>query len=327
MRKPIVFLVTALLAAVGLLFLRTFQIEGIDQVRVRPRGAGGDAVHTEAGSAVPSPRKDTIRIATFHVHALGETKASKPHVMDLLARIVRRFDVVALQGIRARSQDVIPQLVDLVNLTGTSYDYVLSQRLGPSTALEQYAFVYDRAAVEVDRDQLYTVDDPDDLLLREPYVAFFRTRGPAADQAFTFTLVNVHVDPDQRAQELNMLDDVVHAVRADGRNEDDVLILGNFQADDQGLGQLGEVSHVVCAVSHLPTDTPGTQQSTNLVMSQLATTEFTGRAGVFDFMREYNLTLDAALEVSDQMPVWAEFSVYEGGRPGRVATGDRSPSR
>ena len=41
---------------------------------------------------------------------------------------------------------------------------------------------------------------------------------------------------------------------------------------------------------------------------------------MFDFLREYNLTSDQALEVSDHMPVWAEFSVYEGGQPGRIAT-------
>ena len=45
-----------------------------------------------------------------------------------------------------------------------------------------------------------------------------------------------------------------------------------------------------------------------------------GRTGVFDFMREYNLTIDEALKVSDHLPIWAEFSIYEGGEVGRVAT-------
>jgi hypothetical protein len=56
------------------------------------------------------------------------------------------------------------------------------------------------------------------------------------------------------------------------------------------------------------------------MFQQPATSEFTGRAGVFDIVREFNLTLDEALEVSDHLPVWAEFSVYEGGQLGRVAT-------
>ena len=50
-----------------------------------------------------------------------------------------------------------------------------------------------------------------------------------------------------------------------------------------------------------------------------ATTEFTGRSGVLDVMQEYHLTQEQALAVSDHLPVWAEFSIYEGGPPGRLA--------
>ncbi len=42
-------------------------------------------------------------------------------------------------------------------------------------------------------------------------------------------------------------------------------------------------------------------------------------AGVLDVVREFNLTQEQALKVSDHLPIWAEFSVYEGGRPGTVA--------
>ncbi len=41
---------------------------------------------------------------------------------------------------------------------------------------------------------------------------------------------------------------------------------------------------------------------------------------MLDLIREFNLTLEEALEVSDHMPIWGEFSVYEGGQPGRLAT-------
>ena len=30
--------------------------------------------------------------------------------------------------------------------------------------------------------------------------------------------------------------------------------------------------------------------------------------------------MDEALEVSDHLPVWAEFTIYEGGQAGRIAT-------
>jgi hypothetical protein len=44
-------------------------------------------------------------------------------------------------------------------------------------------------------------------------------------------------------------------------------------------------------------------------------------------MREHNLTMEQALEVSDHLPVWAEFSSTEGGLPGRIATKPESSTR
>ena len=57
-----------------------------------------------------------------------------------------------------------------------------------------------------------------------------------------------------------------------------------------------------------------------MLFLETTTPEFTGRGGVFDFLREFNLSLEQAEQVSDHLPLWAEFSVYEGGRTGPVAT-------
>lgn len=69
------------------------------------------------------------------------------------------------------------------------------------------------------------------------------------------------------------------------------------------------------AVSDIPTDVAGTQMLDTLLFSSRSTTEFTGRAGAFDFLRKYNLSMEQALESSQHMPVWAEFSCFEGADP------------
>jgi len=270
----------------------------------------------------------TIRIASFNIQVFGRTKSEKPHVMEKLAEIVRRFDVVAIQEIRSRDEGLIPQFVDLINAPGRHYDYVIGPRLGRTSSKEQYAYIFDAASVEIDRSQLYTVDDPDDLLHREPLVGFFRVRGPAPEQAFTFTLVNIHTDPDEVAQEIAVLDDVFRAVRDDGRGEDDVILLGDLNAGERQFGELGRMPGAAWAISGAPTNTRGTAMYDSLVFDRVATTEFTGRSGVFDFLREFNLTLDEALEISDHFPVWAEFSIYEGGAQRRLAdAGGRAVGR
>jgi hypothetical protein len=248
-------------------------------------------------------------------------------VLDIAARLVRRFDIVALQGITSPSDDVVPRLVDLANRTGRRYDYIVGPRLGGEGLTQQYAFVFDCDTVLVDRDELYTVGDPQNLLLREPLVAWFRALRPAEDRAFTFALVNVLTDPTHNEQELNVLDDVFVAVQNDGRGEDDVILLGDLHADVRALGPLGQMSGMVLAVQGVPTDVEGTSQSQHIMFQRDATDEFTGRWGVCDFLREYNLSVEGARELSPHLPVWAEFATYEGGDSGRVASGAHQAPR
>lgn len=312
-------LVAAAAAAAALwLFAKNFDIEGLDNVRVAPKAR---TTPTAIDNPIAVARTgETIRIASFNIQVFGTTKSNKPHVMDILARIVRQFDIVAIQEIRSKDQDIIPRFVELINSAGRQYDYVIGPRIGRTSSTEQYAFVFDRASIEIDRSQLYTVEDPDDLLHREPLVGWFRVRGPPPEQAFTFSLVNIHTDPDETAQELDALADVFYVVRDDGRQEDDVIILGDLNVDDRKLGRLGQIPGIAWVISGQPTNTRGTAQYDNIVFDMNATREFMGRGGVFDFMREYNLTMEQALEISDHLPVWAEFSIYEGGAPGRIAT-------
>jgi len=310
------------LAGFAWLFFQDFSFEFSDGLKIATREEPSQPPPVETPK-LPSRVAESIRVATFNIQAMGTTKMSKPHVVDYLARIAREFDVLAIQEIRSRSQDILPRFVDHINSTGREYDYVIGPRLGRSSSKEQYAYVFDRETIVVDRTQLYTVDDPDDLLHREPMVAWFHARGPNPQEAFTFTLINIHTDPDEAQQEINVLDDVYRAVLSDGRDEDDVLVLGDFNADDRHLGELASISQMAWAISGAPTNTRSTQQYDNIVFNQFSTQEFTGRAGVFDFMRRFNLTIDQSLEISDHLPVWAEFSVYEGGMIGRVAEEQR----
>ncbi len=273
----------------------------------------------QRGELPVSRLSDSIRIASFNVQVLGRTKMSKPHVVDILARVMRKFDIVAIQEIRSMDQSVIPALVDKINSTGRNYDFVISERLGRTHSKEQYAYIFDCGSVEVDRNQLYVVNDPNDSLHREPFVGWFRVRGPEAHEAFTFSLVNIHTDPDEVRQEVNLLDDVVRLVRDDGRKEDDVILLGDLNTDDQRMGELASLASVHYVVTSTPTNTRGTHQYDNVIFQTQATTEFTGRGGVYDFLKEYNMTLQEALEISDHLPVWAEFSANEGGTSGQIA--------
>ncbi len=321
MRRFTLLLIAAAIAGGGWFFFKNYQIEGLENLTVVPRGAAG----TSAGydRAVPLPKVErkagTIRIASFNIQVFGEKKINKPRVRSLLVEIIRQFDVVAIQEIRSK-RDILAQFVDVINAGGRHYDFVIGPRLGRSSSKEQYAFIFDTASIEIDRSSLYTVADPDDRLHREPLVGWFRVRGPPSEQAFTFSLVNIHTDPDETGTELDALADAFRAVRDDGRGEDDIILLGDLNVDDAHLGLLGQLPQIHWAISGVATNTRGSKLYDNIVFSRAATTEYTGRWGVLDVIREFNLTVDEALEVSDHFPIWGEFDLHEGGQGGRIAT-------
>ncbi len=270
--------------------------------------------------AQPAPAGETIRIASFNIQVFGVSKLRKPEVMDVLAHVVRRFDVVAIQEVRSKDQSVLPQFTGLVNAKGARYDYILGPRLGRTSSKEQYAILFDTTRIGADRSSVYTAADPQDLLHREPMVARFRVLGLPAEQAFTFTLVDIHTDPDETTTELDALADVFQAVQRNGSGEDDVILLGDLNVDEYHLGRLGRLPDIAWVVSDVTTNTRRTKSYDNLVFNRQATTEYTGRWGVLDLMAEYRLSKDQALDVSDHFPVWAEFGTREGRFGGPIAT-------
>ncbi len=282
-------------------------------------------------AAPPVKPTDTVRIATFNLNVFGEKKAADRAAVDYLVQICRHFDVIAVQEIRSQHQNILPLFVEAMNADGSHYEYVIGPRLGRSDSKEQYAYIFDAQSVEVDRNKVYTLQDDDDLLHREPLVATFRVRGPKPEEAFTFNLVNVHVDPDETDRELDVLDDAFLSVRnfayLDGSQEDDVILLGDLNVNDKHLRQLGRVKGMAWVVSGTQyTNTRRTAQYDNILFDSQKTAEFTGHAGVFDFGKQYKLTDEQALLISDHFPVWAEFSVFEGG-PGARMAGDLPQAR
>jgi endonuclease/exonuclease/phosphatase family metal-dependent hydrolase len=281
--------------------------------------------HSTQGPATGQPPAvspgPAVRIASFNIQAFGESKAEKPYVMATLAAIIHNFHLVAIQEIRTQDDYFVDNFLrGYVNQNGRVYERIVGPRLGRSSSKEQYVFLYDTAAIEVNRYSIYTVNDPDDLLHREPLVAMFRVRGPPPEQAFTFVLVNIHVDPHETDTEIDALAQVYQAVRRVSDGEDDIILSGDLNVDDRDLGELSRLEGLRPLVRGVFTNTRQSALYDNFVIHQPSTAEFTGRWGVFNFQHLFKLMPEQALQVSDHLPIWAEFSAYESNAPGRVAT-------
>jgi hypothetical protein len=325
-------IIIAMLGATGF-FVMNYKIEShyengkLAYMKITPRGSSAEPATPApdappAANLPPPSNRLTFRIAAFNLGGLDENKLSSPRIADILSRTLARFELIAVQGLRGKNQGVAVRLVDQLNaLSGRQYEFVTcpTQR---RDGIEHYsAFFFDKASLEIDRPTVRFVEDPLRRFRHKPLIGSFRARGPKPTEAFTFTLVAVDTDAEKTAAELDLLADVFRAVRDDGRNEDDIIMLGDFEADSNHLGRLGKLMGITPAISDMPTTASGAKQADNILFDRRATVEFTGRAEVVDLMREFNLTIQAASELSEHLPLWAEFSVYEGGPRGYVPKG------
>ncbi len=325
--------IIALLGTTGY-FVMNFKIEShyengkLSYMKITPRKNSESSPsilpETSANNNLPPPQanRSTFRIAAYNLAGLDEVKLSNPRVGEILSQLLRRFDLVAVQGLRGKNQGVPVRLIEQLNAAGgRQYDFATCPTQ-KRDGIEHYSgFIFDKTVVEVDRSTVHFVEDPQRRFRHKPLVGLFRTR--ASPASFTFYLVAVDTDPEKPAAELDVLADVFRAVRdavrSDGLQEDDVIMLGDFEADDRHLGRLGKVPGIAAAIGDVfPTTVRGTKMADNILFDRRATTEFTGRAEVFDMMREFELTVQAAAEISEHLPVWAEFSAFEGGPRGYV---------
>jgi deoxyribonuclease-1-like protein len=295
-------------------------VEGKFQyVRIVPRTASGPAPsESESDQPPAAPARPAIRVATFNLDGLDDVRLANPKVCESLVRILSRFDVAALQGIHATNRGVLMRLKDQINATGRCYDFVTCPTLDRDAAEIYNAMLFDATTVEVDHATVHSIDAPPGTFRVRPLVAEFRVRGPPASEAFTFELVNVLVDPRRGPQELDSLALAYRAERDSGHGEDDIIMLGDFESDPEHFGRLGSVPGVEAAVNGVPTTTRGTRLADNILFDRRATVEYTGRSGVVDMIRELDLTPQEALDVSQHLPVWAEFSSYENGQASHV---------
>lgn len=257
----------------------------------------------------PPVAPQTIKIASFNIQMLGQSKLRDAEVMRTLASIVRQFDLVAIQEVRSSSDSILPNFLSFINDDTYTYDYLISGRLGRSSSKEQYAFVYNFKTVSIIPGNTYVVDDPEDVFEREPYVAYFRSGG------FDFKAVNVHLKPEHVSQELSGLSNVIDSL-FDSYPEKDILVLGDMNADGAYFNEDGLVSALPewtqLIGNNEDTTVAASSNTYDRIMARAATvnSEYTGNAGVYRWDAEFGVTdRDFIKKVSDHYPVFAEFRV------------------
>ena len=265
-------------------------------------------------SPTPTPpdnfSNETLRIGAFNIQIFGISKASKPAVMDILAEIVRTYDIIAIQEIRDKSQTALPALVDLANSDGSQYDYVVSERLGRTSSKEQYAYIFNTQTVQlISNPQTYPEPDDTDPFHREPYIASFRALGGNFDATF----IVIHTDPDEATEEINGLGAVVEYAQGSYPDEQDFIVMGDLNADgayfdEDGSSTLSGSEYYWVIGDGVDTTTKSTDYTYDrIIVTDSAVSDLSGDSGVYRFDIVYGLSGDETVAVSDHYPVYVEL--------------------
>jgi endonuclease/exonuclease/phosphatase family metal-dependent hydrolase len=248
---------------------------------------------------------DNITIAAFNVQVFGKSKSEKEEVMEILAKTMRNFDIVAMQEIRDKGQTALPLLIEKINsMPGEKYNYTVGPRLGRTSSKEQYAYIYNSKIKLLSN---YTFNDTEDKFHREPYIARF------VSEEFDFVLLVFHSDPDETPQELDDLPIVLNQSMEEYSDEEDFIILGDLNADCNYLKESDNVSlrEYIWLINDEDTTTKSTVCNYDRIIITNATVDEYIQSGVFKFDLVYELNQSMTEEVSDHYPVWASFTVQE----------------
>jgi endonuclease/exonuclease/phosphatase family metal-dependent hydrolase len=261
------------------------------------------------------PAQDTepkgyLKLATWNIRIFSNERTDEE--IRMICRVAKNFDFIAI--VELRDETVLKRLVTMLQAEfGRSYSYELSPYVGSTDedrSRELYAFLYDRTFITVVQSGKLYIDS---TFLRYPYYATFRAG------SFDFTAIVTHViwgtTVTARRKEINRLAYVYQTIQDGDPNENDVLLLGDFNRqpdDDLAWGPLKAISSMV-HLFNVPEKSMiwDTNLYDNILFQSQYTKEYTLDHGIirFDETDFGNDDEKACAAVSDHRPAWALFNI------------------
>jgi endonuclease/exonuclease/phosphatase family metal-dependent hydrolase len=260
-------------------------------------------------SANQSPSR--IIIGSFNIQVFGIAKTANAFALSRLVNIARRFDILAIQELRANDQSVMEDFVRAVNADGAQFSYIVGPRQGYTASKEQYVYLFDTTKFKL-LGQPYVAYTANANMHRPPLVASFQCFQAPTGEGFSFTLLNVHIDPDDVDEEFQALEQIMPAVFRNHPHEDDFIVLGDFNDSANKFQNFRWLENQLPLIrSTWTTKVRSGRSIDNIVIDGLRSAEYSNQSGVLNFMQEFQLTPDEALQISDHYPVWSVFSTVE----------------
>lgn len=266
-------------------------------------------------------RSEVARVATFNIKVFGDTKMSNATVVAELVNLFQDYDMVAVQEIKDIDEEVpylflneLNGVAGQENLTNQTMEWkmVLSERSGmqddDKNSQEQYAYYY-RPTVftSLDNGTLYD-DSTNDSFQREPFLATFMLLDTNGEETGTdIVFVNIHTKPTLAVEELGALGDVLSWAQTNYSEDDDYVILGDFNGDCSYASYNELVDLSISSENYtwlIPDDADTTVGNSRCAYDRIVTSSqlderLTGQWGIDETV--------SSGAVSDHKPVWFDI--------------------
>ena len=169
-----------------------------------------------------------IAVASWNLKNFGQTKLNDPARIDIIVSVLEKYDITAIQEVQDATLALPEELIAKMNESGKNFEVVSSDRVGRNRK-EQYLFIYDDDVIDFIPNTTGYGIEPGDEFAREPFYAMFKAGN------FDFYLMTIHTDPDEVGTEIPALKAAYLDFQEKTPNEDDIVLLGDFNAKAPGV--------------------------------------------------------------------------------------------
>ncbi|KAL2091004.1 hypothetical protein ACEWY4_013267 [Coilia grayii] len=255
-----------------------------------------------------------MKVASFNIQKFGRSKISDPDVLNILIRIVSRYDIIMILEVVDASGDSVKTFLEALNKANRKHHYTLqiSSRLGRSRYKEQFMFLYRDDLVDLVGSYQYAdkQSGDEDAFEREPYVVRFKCLNTVLKD---LVMIPVHTKPEDSEKELDEMYDVFLHIK-DKWKTDNVMILGDFNADGSYVSKkdMKEIRirsdknfHWLISDDVDTTVNKGNDNTYDRIVvygQDMMEAVVPNSAKPFNFQAAYGLSTEQALKVSDHYP-------------------------
>jgi endonuclease/exonuclease/phosphatase family metal-dependent hydrolase len=169
-----------------------------------------------------------LKIATWNIQDLGKTKDNLE--IDFIAKILKNFDLVALQEVVAKDPagaKAVNRIADALNRLGSKWDYSISNATNSSSsyASERYAYLWKTSKIKL-KSKAFLDKELATKIERESFIALFELK----KNKTTFYAVNIHARTYDKHPEMEISNFKKYPERL---LTNKIIILGDFNLNEK----------------------------------------------------------------------------------------------